>query len=208
MHTNNRIVNGKPALAWQAQAPAEIGEIRGVAGHQIQPTLGRPSASTVPITLNQKLCRLDDLLRNVIDEVSSCHSNRLIGLHLVTNGCDPHCEVDPVRMHRAFRELVNNSFKSQPFLQTIQLLFFDTEITGQSALGIIYRENATCVVNERLDRSLARSSLGERGGTGLILTIVRHIVEAHGGEIVIRDTTSGGVEAVITLPRSEATFAL
>ena len=39
------------------------------------------------------------------------------------------------------------------------------------------------------------------GGTGLGLTIARNIAHAHGGELVLRNRTAGGLEAVLTLPR-------
>jgi signal transduction histidine kinase len=42
----------------------------------------------------------------------------------------------------------------------------------------------------------------ETGGTGLGLTIARSIAEAHGGTLVLRNRVEGGLEAVLTLPRS------
>jgi len=39
------------------------------------------------------------------------------------------------------------------------------------------------------------------GGTGLGLTIARNIARAHGGELVLRNVPTGGLEAVLTLPR-------
>jgi signal transduction histidine kinase len=42
----------------------------------------------------------------------------------------------------------------------------------------------------------------ETGGTGLGLTIARSVAEAHGGSLVLRNRTEGGLEAVLVLPRS------
>ena len=44
----------------------------------------------------------------------------------------------------------------------------------------------------------------ETGGTGLGLGIARNIARAHGGDIVLRNHPRGGLEAVLTLPRTVA----
>ena len=49
----------------------------------------------------------------------------------------------------------------------------------------------------RLDPSRNRES----GGTGLGLTIARGVAEAHGGTLVLRNGTTGGLEARLVLPR-------
>jgi signal transduction histidine kinase len=43
----------------------------------------------------------------------------------------------------------------------------------------------------------------ETGGTGLGLGIARNIARAHGGELVLRNRPSGGLEAILSLPRGE-----
>lgn len=50
----------------------------------------------------------------------------------------------------------------------------------------------------RLEASRSRDT----GGTGLGLSIARNIARAHGGDIVLRNLPQGGLEAVLTLPRS------
>ncbi|HRD96966.1 MAG TPA: ATP-binding protein [Rubrivivax sp.] len=49
----------------------------------------------------------------------------------------------------------------------------------------------------RLEASRNRSS----GGTGLGLGIARNIARAHGGELTLHNRATGGLEAVLTLPR-------
>jgi signal transduction histidine kinase len=41
----------------------------------------------------------------------------------------------------------------------------------------------------------------ETGGTGLGLSIARDIAQAHGGSLVLRNRTEGGLAAILTLPR-------
>jgi signal transduction histidine kinase len=50
----------------------------------------------------------------------------------------------------------------------------------------------------RLEGSRSRDT----GGTGLGLGIARNIARAHGGDIVLHNVPSGGLEAALTLPRT------
>ncbi len=44
----------------------------------------------------------------------------------------------------------------------------------------------------------------ETGGTGLGLGIARNIARAHGGDLMLRNRSEGGLEAILTLPRTTA----
>lgn len=48
----------------------------------------------------------------------------------------------------------------------------------------------------------------ETGGTGLGLGIARNIARAHGGELVLRNRAGRGLEAILSLPRSDERGAL
>ncbi len=48
----------------------------------------------------------------------------------------------------------------------------------------------------------------ETGGTGLGLTIARSVAEAHGGRLTLQNLASGGMEARLTLPRTQRAEAL
>ena len=49
-----------------------------------------------------------------------------------------------------------------------------------------------------------RSRSRETGGTGLGLGIARNIARAHGGELVLKNRSAGGLEAILTLPRQDS----
>lgn len=61
--------------------------------------------------------------------------------------------------------------------------------------------------DEELERAFEPFYRGERsrsretGGTGLGLGIARNIARAHGGELVLKNRPSGGLEAILSLPR-------
>ena len=95
--------------------------------------------------------------------------------------------------------------------------------------AIRYGERATIVVEDATDRLTIRvldygagipepelerafepffrgeaSRNRDTGGTGLGLGIARNIARAHGGDLVLRNRAEGGLEAMLTLPRSAA----
>lgn len=51
----------------------------------------------------------------------------------------------------------------------------------------------------RLEESRSRAS----GGMGLGLSIARNIAQAHGGSLLLKNASGGGLEAILTLPRDQ-----
>lgn len=66
------------------------------------------------------------------------------------------------------------------------------------------------IAEDELDKAFEPFFRGESsrnrdtGGTGLGLGIARNIARAHGGELSLRNRIEGGLEATLTLPRTEA----
>jgi two-component system sensor histidine kinase SenX3 len=52
----------------------------------------------------------------------------------------------------------------------------------------------------RVDRARSRAT----GGTGLGLSIVRHVAEAHGGDVTVQSTEGEGSKFLLTLPLADA----
>ena len=77
-----------------------------------------------------------------------------------------------------------------------------------SALQIRVRDEGPGIPEAQLERvfepfhRLEESRSRDTGGTGLGLGIARNIARAHGGDIVLRNVPEGGLEAVLTLPRT------
>jgi signal transduction histidine kinase len=77
-------------------------------------------------------------------------------------------------------------------------------------LRIRVRDSGPGIPESELERvfepfhRLEESRNRESGGTGLGLSIARNIAQLHGGDIALRNLPQGGLEAVLTLPRSVA----
>lgn len=118
-------------------------------------------------------------------------------------GTLPVCEVDPVLLRRAIDNLLENAAKYSPRDTAIEL----DASAGSDGVQIIVRDRGEGITAEdlpfvfdpffRADR--VRTKKGP-GGVGLGLSLVRRIVEAHGGTIALAPAEDRGTRATIRLP--------
>lgn len=112
-------------------------------------------------------------------------------------------EADPVRMAQVVTNLLNNAAK---YTRAEGQIWLNVQREGNKVL-ISVKDNGIGIAPEnlsksfelfaQLDRSLARSE----GGLGIGLTLVRSMVEAHGGSVKARsDGLNRGAEFVVSLP--------
>jgi len=78
---------------------------------------------------------------------------------------------------------------------------------GQARITIRVLDEGPGIPQEELERAFEPFFRGEAsrsretGGTGLGLGIARNIARAHGGELILRNRSAGGLEAELSLPR-------
>ena len=126
------------------------------------------------------------------------HQVRTVGA-----GAPIHLQADPVRLAQVFGNLLNNSYKYTPRGGTVTVR---TERRGDEAL-VTVEDTGTGIPAEKLesifemftqvDRELEHS----RGGLGIGLTLVRRLVQMHGGSVEARSAGEGqGSAFVVRLP--------
>jgi two-component system sensor histidine kinase KdpD len=129
---------------------------------------------------------------------------QLDGHELVTRVPD-HLTVDADRelLALALRQLVDNAIKYSPPDSTI-------EVQGRSngALEIAVRNSGSTIPESERTRVLERFYRGARArnipGTGMGLTIVQQIAQAHGGTLTVSSTAASGTTFTLSLPRGES----
>ena len=105
----------------------------------------------------------------------------------------------PNAMQRALRNIIDNALRYGSRCD-IQL------IAKRRRLEIMLDDDGPGIpVEQRAEvfqafRRLERSRNTQTGGAGLGLTIVRDIVHAHGGEIMLDDAPAGGLRVIVYLP--------
>jgi two-component system osmolarity sensor histidine kinase EnvZ len=100
----------------------------------------------------------------------------------------------PDAIRRAITNLVDNARRhaSEISLQAHQ--------ASPRAVEITVDDNGPGIPTAQREAVFRPFSSGASGGTGLGLTIARDIVRAHGGEITLEDSPSGGLRARVVLP--------
>jgi signal transduction histidine kinase/ActR/RegA family two-component response regulator len=123
--------------------------------------------------------------------------------HLPTQDCV--VEADETRILQVLTNLINNAAKFTPPGGTIEV---SLTCEGSSAY-LSVKDNGIGIPADMLDRvfdmftQVQRSHAHVGGGLGIGLTLVRQLVERHGGSIVARSAGQGqGSEFVVKLPLS------
>ena len=118
-----------------------------------------------------------------------------------TAGVDLTCEVDNFRLDQVFCNLFGNSLAACPDPARVEVNCSDAALYGRSAIRVRVRDNGPGLTPDQVQRVFNPFYTTKQKGTGLGMAIVKRIVEAHGGSIVVGSKFTSGAEFVITLPR-------
>jgi len=112
--------------------------------------------------------------------------------------------VDPIAIERVVTNLVSNAVKFTPRGGRISL---EMTRTGESIV-LAVRDTGVGIDDDLLRRLFGRFEQGRgavhvRGGSGIGLSLVKELVEAHGGNVAVERMRAGGTEFKVTLPALE-----
>ena len=142
---------------------------------------------------------VSQLLESVLEVYRLIGDEKKIGIS--TNFEGPcYAEVDPNRIQQAFANLLDNAVKYTPEGGRISIRCSSSDgavnvAIKDSGVGISLAEQPR--IWERLYRG--DKSRGQRG-VGLGLSLVKAVVEAHGGQVTVRSGEGTGSEFTVTLP--------
>jgi PAS domain S-box-containing protein len=162
------------------------------------------------ITLRRELLSLSRLVESTLESLRPVLEPRNQIVNLLSHGQDGYVNADPVRLSQVITNLLTNASRYSPEGSKIVLSI----ATAGDEVVLSVRDEGVGIDPLLLpqifdsflqgDRSLDRS----QGGLGIGLTIVRHLVEMHGGRVVAESEGLGkGSEFRVHLPRAEAPLA-
>ena len=120
-------------------------------------------------------------------------------------------DADPVRLTQVFNNLIHNACRYTPEGGRIALAV--EKLDGEAVVTI--RDNGVGIPADKLESifemfaQVQEAGSGSGGGLGIGLTLVKRLVELHGGSVVARSPGIGkGSEMIVRLPVSAAPAAL
>lgn len=138
---------------------------------------------------------VDELLKSMQSEYAELGESVTI-----EGGSNGPIDAKPIALKRCLSNLLHNAVKYGERAHV--------RITDGAELGISIRDEGEGIPDADLEHvfepfyRLESSRSRDTGGTGLGLSIARDIAQAHGGAIVLRNVSGGGLEALLTLPRT------
>lgn len=155
------------------------------------------------INLNLEKTSVGDLLENTIKRLERQFEDKGVAVRLEVEEGLPEIRVDRDRINQVLLNIIGNSLQYTPRGGTVT-----TEVKQQDQqLLITVRDTGIGIAPEdlnsiftrffRVDKSRSRAG----GGSGIGLTISKHLVEAHGGTIIaVSDGLEKGSRFIISLP--------
>ncbi|MEV6601006.1 HAMP domain-containing sensor histidine kinase [Actinoplanes sp. NPDC051346] len=148
-------------------------------------------------------------VRDILAQVAEAHRSaaETAGVRLSMEVAeDPQVMADPVRLRQLVGNLVSNGIRYTPAGGAVTV----TAAADAAGLTIEVRDTGAGIAAEDLPKIFDRFWRAERsrsratGGSGLGLSIVRKLVEAHGGEISVASEPDVGTVFTIRLPDQRA----
>jgi len=137
----------------------------------------------------------------IVDELRAAHPARRIDMHCpeTAGGC-----WDADRLEQVFSNLVSNAIHYGDPERPVTI---DVQEDGQAVIAGVHNYGAQIPEALRTElfnpfkRGKSDSKTSETGGLGLGLYISRELVRAHGGDIDVQSTATGGTTFRVSLPR-------
>jgi signal transduction histidine kinase len=152
------------------------------------------------MTLHRQHVSVAALLEQVLELYSLVAEEKRITVQTALDGpCE--ADLDPNRMRQAFANLIDNALKYTPSGGQV---FVGCGLDGAAAVSVVVRDTGIGISPREQPRIWERLYRGDRSrserGLGLGLSLVKAVIEAHGGQVDVTSDVAAGAEFRVTLP--------
>ncbi len=113
----------------------------------------------------------------------------------------PFVEADPTQIQQVLVNLVVNAFHAMSETPIpLRKVEITTRVDGNGSVQVIVRDHGTGISAEMQDRLFEHFYTTRKDGLGMGLSIVRSIIEAHGGKVTAGNAEGGGAYFDFRLP--------
>jgi two-component system phosphate regulon sensor histidine kinase PhoR len=158
----------------------------------------------VGMKLSKRYFGINEFLKGVIGELKYLSDNKKIVINFNSDVSDKtQVLADADKIKQVMENLIDNAVKYTPEAGTINI----NVISGEKDVSISVEDNGSGIPQEDLPRIFERfyrvekDRSREKGGSGLGLSIVKHILELHNIQIKVESEVNKGTKFEFALPR-------
>jgi PAS domain S-box-containing protein len=155
------------------------------------------------LTLDKRPVELAPLIASALEAERRSAAAKDVHFHVVLNPNVGRVFGDDVRLRQVMRNLLTNAIKFTPDGGEVEVRLESSDTHAR----ILVKDRGQGIDPEFLPHMFDRfrqadsSTARRQGGLGLGLTIVRHVVEAHGGDVSVQSEGTGkGATFIVQLP--------
>ena len=151
--------------------------------------------------------KLSEVIGDSVRVMAPLLQRREQGLQIEMDWSLPHLTLDPTRITQVIVNLLSNASKYSPTGKGIRIKVSPTTDSQLKIAVIDQGVGLSLHERENLFKKFVRlnDSTGEQFGVGLGLSVVKTIVEAHGGTVGVDENSQGGSIFWFTLPMKMTT---
>ncbi|WP_166831820.1 PAS domain S-box protein [Thalassoroseus pseudoceratinae] len=201
-----RIQSGVEMLKFEFDEASESYEdLRRIAGarEDLQRLYDEMRSFAAPMNLQISDCNLAGIWKKAWSHLEPAWKSREVRLTENTSDADLTIPVDSFRLEQVFRNLLENSLAACGDPVHIEIECVNSDIDGESGVCVLLRDNGPGLTEEQKNRIFEAFFTTKHKGSGLGMAIAKRIVEAHCGTIEVHNSSSGGAEFLLKIPRAK-----
>jgi signal transduction histidine kinase len=177
----------------------ELLDILGDEAHRLNYIVAQMLDLAKPSALRIQQTRLSELLHGVVSAAEASPDAAGVSFRVEVAPDEPDVDMDPRFMHQALLNLVLNAMHASPRGADVVLSGEVAVSAGRPVVRLCVVDTGPGIPVEDRDRIFEPLFTTKSSGTGLGLSLVKRVVEAHAGEITCSTDASGSV-FVIAFP--------